>query len=175
MDDIVRRFNGHLQSKTLIYITELHGTNISDGALHTKMISDPTISIEKKGINIFSHTNISYYVASSNDLFCLRLQISNRKHEVFEVSNKEKGKTIYFQELYKTFTQNISNHFYFWLYHLDLTNYPNPYELLQTQPMINMISLSLFNEKYFIEKLKSNEEKLLVPTGDPTILDQPMY
>ncbi len=162
------RFNSHLDQKGLVYIAELHATNTSEGSMHKKMdefkpyISDSHINIEMKGVDVIKRTNATHWLGSSNNESCLKLGETNRRHIALKTSSCRMGDTVYFNNLHTYFNQESANHFYSWLYYLGESILPDPYKLIKTDLMVDMVNMSLPDPVLFIRQLESGETTMPV-------------
>lgn len=93
-DDVFSRFSGHLLNKSAVYLDEAFwaGDQGKLGRLKA-MITEPTISIEAKGLNIVETLNTMKFMAASNEDWVVPADVDNRRFQVIEVSSAWKGKT----------------------------------------------------------------------------------
>ena len=100
INQIVGRFNAHLAGKLLVFADEAlwGGNKHSEGALKA-LITEPTISIEQKGKDIFHVRNYTRLIVASNANWAVPLDLDDRRFLVLDVSEAHKEDTAYFSAL----------------------------------------------------------------------------
>lgn len=120
---ITQRFNSICMNKLFICCNEVS----NDGGFHATfeklkaLITDPTMTIERKGIDIFeSYNNFINFIFTTNNLDSVKLGQSDRRYCCIETSDRYKGNFQYFETLVGFCNQEAANHLYTYLYHLKL-------------------------------------------------------
>lgn len=92
-EDVFSRFSGHLLNKAAVFLDEAFwaGDQGKLGRLKA-MITEKSISIESKGLNIVSSPNSMKFIAASNEDWVVPADVDNRRFQVFEVSPAWKNK-----------------------------------------------------------------------------------
>ncbi len=100
LDQIVGRFNSHLQYTYLLNANEAiwGGHKKEVGALKA-IVTDSTIFIEGKGKDGFTIDNCRHLIVTSNESWAVPRDLDDRRFFVLDVSDKRKGDTPYFQSL----------------------------------------------------------------------------
>ena len=112
---ITQRFNSICMNKTFICCNEVS----TEGGFHTSfeklkaLITDKTISIEKKGIDIFKdYPNFINFIFTTNNTDSVKLGKSDRRYCCLETSPRYKGNYDYFDVLLASCNQEVGNHLY---------------------------------------------------------------
>jgi hypothetical protein len=89
MDQVVGRFNGHLQDALLVFANEAlwGGDKSAEGALKA-MVTDKNCSIERKGRDIIQASNYRRLILASNDRWPMPRGINDRRFFVLDVADK---------------------------------------------------------------------------------------
>jgi hypothetical protein len=100
-DEVVGRFNGHLQDCILFIADEAYwgGDKRCVGRLQG-MITEPTLAIERKGIDIYSSPNCLHIVMLAEPGWVIPAGKFERRYAAFAVSRAMQGKREYFRSLY---------------------------------------------------------------------------
>lgn len=121
----------------------------------------PTVfHIFEEGKDTYNVTNYNHFIFSSNHDNCLRLGEYNRRHQIFKVNSNKIGDFKYFDNLFATFNKRTGSVFYSYLYHLDLSNLPNPRKIIVTDLMEEIIKLSRSPTETFISDVVEGEYKI---------------
>jgi len=115
LSPIVQRFNSICMNKLFICCNEVS----TEGGFHTSfeklkaIITDKTISIEKKGIDIFKdYPNFINFIFTTNNTDSVKLGRTDRRYCCLETSSRYKGQWDYFTTLLDNCNQDTANHFY---------------------------------------------------------------
>ena len=95
------RFSAHLACKVFVLADE--ATFVGDKASEPRlkaMITEPTIPLEAKGVDIVSVRNTAHLVLCSNDDHVVRAGAKERRYAVLEVSDAVQQDSAYFDRLY---------------------------------------------------------------------------
>ena len=119
IEKITGRFNTILQGKRLVNINEMSSTKDEFRSNFDKIksyISDPTITIEPKGVNPYKVKNISNFVLFTNHRDAIVVEESDRRYAIFEMSVSHINDNKYFGNIRsKCFNQDVANEFYTYL------------------------------------------------------------
>jgi len=103
---VAGRFNSHLTNKILVFIDEgfWAGDKKAEGVLKS-LITEPTLAIEQKGVDIIQiKNNVNIIIASNND-WIVPANLAERRFCVLDVSEKKQADKTYFnkimQQMYK--------------------------------------------------------------------------
>lgn len=99
---IVGQFNGHLRACCLLFADEavFVGDKKTQGVLKA-MITEPTIAIERKGIDAEMCPNFLHVIMASNDDHVIRAGTEERRYFVLDVSSEMMQKSEYFEAISK--------------------------------------------------------------------------
>ena len=100
MDQVVGRFNAHLESTLVLYANEAiwGGDKQAEGALKG-LVTDPTIPIERKGIDAYSAKNYIRLIVTSNEDWAVPQGADDRRFLVLRCSDERVGDRAYFDAL----------------------------------------------------------------------------
>jgi hypothetical protein len=100
-EDLVGKFNAHLMHCSLLFADEAlwPGYKSDEGQLK-RLITEPTLAIERKGIDKFDIPNCIHLIMSSNENWIVPAGIDERRFAVFEVDEAYKQDATYFTPLY---------------------------------------------------------------------------
>jgi hypothetical protein len=96
------RFNAHLADCAMLFADEAYwpGDKSAEGTLK-RLITEPRLFIERKGIDGFEVENCIHLVMASNDEWVVPASIDERRFVVSRVSDHRRGDAAYFAELVK--------------------------------------------------------------------------
>lgn len=119
---ITQKHNTAIQGKRLIVVNEMSSTRDEFKSNFDKIksyITDPTISIEPKGVNPYQVDNISNYVLFTNHRDAIIVEERDRRYAIFEMSDAHINDWDYFKSIREQcFNQEVADAFYTYL--LDL-------------------------------------------------------
>jgi hypothetical protein len=93
-------FNAHLHNAILVFADEATwpGDKAGIGALK-RLVTEPTLSIERKGMDIFTVPNLIHLLLASNENWVVPAGMDSRRFAVIDVSDRRVGHYDYFEEL----------------------------------------------------------------------------
>lgn len=101
MDQITGRFNAHMQNTLLLHANEATwGGNKSERGKLKAMITDPTIPVEMKGLDIVDMNNYLRLVISSNEDWPVPVDPDDRRFLVLDVSSVHQQDQAYFAAIH---------------------------------------------------------------------------
>jgi hypothetical protein len=100
-EHLVGRFNAHMMDCALLFVDEAYwpGDKQAEGMLK-RMHTEPTLTIEKKGIDPIEVPNALKLIITSNEEWVVPVGPDARRYAVFDVSEKRKQDRVYFKALY---------------------------------------------------------------------------
>jgi len=101
-DEVVGRFNGHLQDCILFIADEAYwgGDKRCVGRLQA-MITETTLAIEKKGFEIITVPNYLHIIMLAEPGWVIPAGMFERRYAAFEVGTKRRGDRAYFKALHQ--------------------------------------------------------------------------
>ena len=127
--DITGKFNAHQEGKILTVLDEaINYTSSSDYHstfnIMKNKITEPYQLIEQKGVNKYKVRDFNNYIVCSNNSNPIKLEGSDRRYVVFNVSNDKIGDNKYFDDLIEQIEdQDNVNQFYSYLMDYDLSEF----------------------------------------------------
>lgn len=119
---LVGQFNGHLADRCFLFADEafFSGDKIGENNLKS-LITEPTINIERKGVDVTTTPNYLKVFMATNKDFAVPASRDERRFAVYDVSNKMRTNTAYFDEL-RLSTKNleVSAAFLYAMLHRDI-------------------------------------------------------
>lgn len=99
-EHLVGHFNAHLSAKCLVFADEAMwaGDKKEVGELK-RLITEPTLTIERKGIDAVQETNCVHLFMATNEHWSAPAQLKERRFFALEVSNARRGDFDYFRRL----------------------------------------------------------------------------
>jgi hypothetical protein len=99
-EQLTGKFNAHMQQCVLLVADEAYwaGDKRAEGALK-RLITEPTLFIEPKGVNAFQVKNQLHLIMTANDEWVVPASADERRYAVFNVSEGETGNIVYFKAL----------------------------------------------------------------------------
>lgn len=129
LDFLSKNFNPQLEGRLLTVCEEATTADGSFHSLHAKLKSQSTeslISINDKNVKAKTVENYNNFVVLSNYDNCVKLEDNEKRFVLFKTSEeaveKKGGQVEYFNWLYKYINKESALHFYFYIYHLDLSH-----------------------------------------------------
>ncbi|WP_263322420.1 DUF5906 domain-containing protein [Endozoicomonas sp. Mp262] len=152
-DQLVQRFNYSVANRLLVFVDEVH---ISDPKVYNKVkviISEPTITMEPKGIDVFQVPNLSRLIFTSNHDKVLLAGQRERRFLVLAPDSTFVGDDDYFKRYYRWLDDDGASHLFYYLLNLDISTF-NPYKAPVTKALIDEKLGSMTNaQNWFYEKL----------------------
>lgn len=117
-------FNAHLRSCLFLFADEAFFAGDRAGSEVLKgLITEPSITIEKKGVDVFSVPNRLKIMMATNNDWCVPAGIDERRYLVLDVSDRHKQDHAYFTKLNQHMEcGGLANLLHF-LLHLDLSDF----------------------------------------------------
>lgn len=121
-DHIGGRFNGNLQDKLLIFVDEATwaGGHKANSFLKN-LVTSPTISIERKGVDVIEARNLARLIICTNDEWAIPAGPDSRRWAVMRTADKEPGDDRYFQNLFRWMDNSAGVLLHYFL-HRTITN-----------------------------------------------------
>lgn len=93
-------FNAHLQNAILVFADEAAwpGDKAGQGALK-RLVTEPTLSIERKGFDIFTVPNVIHMLMASNEGWIAPVGADARRFVVLDVNNSRANDHPYFEKI----------------------------------------------------------------------------
>ena len=159
------RFNSVIAGKLLIFGDEVDLTSKAVFDKAKGIISEPTISLELKGIDAEPIPNFARFIFAGNHGQILRAGTRERRFLVIEPSSKKVDDKKYFSELNALIDGDGASYFLEHLMQIDISSF-NPYKAPVTKGLIEeklsslVPTLSFFHEELHKEKPFNNAARL---------------
>lgn len=157
LEPIVQRFNGICADKCFMGVNEVstEGSWACSWEKLKALITDPTITIEKKGIDIFKdYPNHINFIFTTNNHDSVKLGKTDRRYCCLETSARFKGNYEYFSELLASCSQEAADHFYTYVCNIPRTR--NIKNIPMTALKKDMMLLSIDSiEKFRLELMET--------------------
>ena len=104
IESIVGRFNSIIENKKLIVCNEMSSTEMNTINIFDRlkaMITQPTIEIEVKGIDVREVQNVTNYIFLSNNFNPIKVSSGDRRYFILTPSEEVIGDRQYFRTLYR--------------------------------------------------------------------------
>jgi len=152
---IAGRFNGVVASRLLIVADEVDLTDKHVADRLKSIITEPTVNLERKGLEIEPLPNYCRLIFASNHAKVLNAGIRERRYLVLEPSDAKAQDADYFTELWSWIRDGGSAKLLHYLLHVDISDF-NPYKCPQTKALISekLYNLSGVNRFFFDEIMK---------------------
>lgn len=120
----VGNFNYHLRDKVLVHANEAFyaGDRKHEAALKM-LITEPTLPIERKGVDVQQAPNYVHLIMSSNSEWVVPAGPDSRRFLVLEVSENKKGDSEYFRLMKKDLYAGGFANLLHYLWTLDISSY----------------------------------------------------
>jgi hypothetical protein len=101
-DQLVGRFNGHLESKLLLGVEEAFwaGDHAAEGTLKS-LITEDRLTFERKGLDAYTGPNYTRLIFTSNQDWVVPVGIDERRFMVLEVVNLRANDPTYFNPIFE--------------------------------------------------------------------------
>lgn len=121
---IVGNFNGHLRACCLLFADEATfvGDKKTQGVLKG-LITEPSIMIERKGIDAEVCPNYLHVIMASNDEHVIRAGMEERRYFVLDVSAEQMQNSAYFSAIAKDMDEGGLSNLLYDLLHTDLSEF----------------------------------------------------
>ncbi len=147
---IASRFNGLLASRLFIFADEVDLTDKHVADRLKGLISETTVNLERKGLEIEPLPNYCRLIFASNHTRVLNAGIRERRYLVLEPSDHKAQDSEYFEMLWGWIKDNGAAKLLHYLLHVDISGF-NPYKCPQTRALITekLDSLSGVNRFFY--------------------------
>ncbi|PHM23357.1 DUF5906 domain-containing protein [Xenorhabdus ehlersii] len=122
-EQITNKFNSMMANKLLIFADEATVAKASDGEKLRGIISEPTLNLERKGIDAEPMVNFSRLIFASNSTQALKAGIRERRYLVLEPDGTKAQDKAYFDNLYQWLNDNGASKLLHYLLHYDITHF----------------------------------------------------
>lgn len=152
---IAGRFNGVVASRLLIVADEVDLTDKYVADRLKSIITEPTVNLERKGLEIEALPNYCRLIFASNHARVLNAGIRERRYLVLEPSDAKAQDQIYFNTLWAWIRNGGAAKLLHYLLHVDISDF-NPYKCPQTEALIaeKLDNLSGVNRFFYTEITK---------------------
>lgn len=106
-EELTGRFNSRLEGKVLVQAEEAFfaGDKSARGRIKT-LVTGPTLSIERKGIDAIDVPNLSHVLVTSNEKWVVPAELGERRFAVFNVSAAREKDRQYFRAMHDELFEN---------------------------------------------------------------------
>ncbi|ADB04221.1 D5-like helicase-primase [Marseillevirus marseillevirus] len=162
LERVVHRFNSSLDKKLLVVLDEVKP--VDAGAYHKTfdtlkyMITEPTLQIERKGIETVEEESYLNFFITTNNSFAVRVEQTDRRYALFRCSDKRVGDEEYFKNFGKSLDQKCANNFLSFLLGFEgmsLRKIPNT-PLRQECKTSSKSSIQLFMDEFDASEYETN-------------------
>ena len=121
-EHVTGHFNKHLEDTLLLQADEAFwaGAKSNEGALKD-LITNPEITIERKGVDAYSAANFTRVLFTSNEDWVVPASMDERRFAVFDVSTSRQQDSSYFGALDRWYRQGGAGHMLHFLRTFDLS------------------------------------------------------
>lgn len=119
------KHNAHLMNICFLFADEAFftGDKSAFGQLNS-LITEPSITVEPKGVNAFDQPNYLKIMMATNNTFAVPASRDERRYCVFDVSSKHMGDQTYFNKLHASCkSKEVQAAFLHWMKNVDLTGW----------------------------------------------------
>jgi len=128
------------------------------------VISDPTITVEPKGVDSFEIPNFANFMMLSNNVMSIKLERGDRRYACFEVSNHKKGDEDFWDFVHEhVFTEDTGKHFYRFLKELPEQYRVSLRKIPKTKIRETMIANSTAIHEQFISDILTDDSEYEIP------------
>lgn len=164
LDPITQRFNSVCMNKLFICCNEVSNGENNFHATFEKLkalITDKTMTIEKKGIDIFNeYPNFINFLFTTNNRDSVKLGRTDRRYACFETSKRFLKNYDYFDQLRASCSQECADHFFTYICQLPRTR--NIKHIPSTQLKEDMLVMTLKSIDRFVAEIN---ETMAEPTS----------
>lgn len=152
---IASRFNGTLASRLFIFADEVDLTDKHVADRLKGIISETTVNLERKGLEIEPLPNYCRLIFASNHTRVLNAGIRERRYLVLEPSDEKAQDSAYFRNLWAWIHDSGAAKLLHYLLRVDISGF-DPYKCPQTKALIaeKLANLSGVNRFFYGEILK---------------------
>ena len=163
------RFNGIIANRLLIFADEVDLTDKHTADRLKSIITETTVNLERKGLEIEPLPNNCRLIFASNHGRVLNAGIRERRYLVLEPSEAKAQDSAYFTALWAWTHNGGAAHLLHYLLQVDISDF-NPYKCPQTQALIDekLAALSGINRYFYTEIMKAEpfDGKLRINAGE---------
>lgn len=153
---LVGNFNAHLKDAVSLFADEAFfaGDKQHEGVLKA-LITEDTIPIEHKGLDLEQYANYVHLIMASNDPHVIRATGDERRYMVLEMGEEHKQDTDYFDAIWKQMENGGYEGLLYYLQTYDLSNF-NVRKVPQTTALREQKLLSMGqDEEWWYQKLEA--------------------
>ena len=157
-DHVTGNFNRHLEDTLLLQADEAYwaGAKSSEGALKD-LLTNPEITIERKGVDAYTAPNYTRILFTSNDDFVVPASLDERRFAVFDVGESQQQNSDYFHKLDRWYKAGGASHLLYYLKNFDLSDI-NVRSVPQTEALQDQKIETLNTvDQWLLNCLQSNE------------------
>jgi hypothetical protein len=175
-EPIRSRFNSILGGKLLVAFEELPTFSTAEwmgvSSKLKRYITSNTITLEAKNKDSVESDNINNYVIlSNNDAI---QDDDGRRYFICDISNSKKGKSEYWDAIYKCFDDSVGHAFYCYLLEIDTENFNPQRDMPMTRNKMDAFAKRLdlverfIKEEYILKrkKIKATVQELFIEFSD---------
>lgn len=154
-DQLVQRFNYCVANRLLMFIDEVQ---VNDTKVYNKLrgiISEPTITMEPKGIDVFQVPNLARLVFTSNHERVLIAGQRERRFLVLTPDEQHIGDDKYFNRYYQWLKNGGASHLLHHLMNVDVSDF-NPHKAPVTQALIDEKLVSMKDVQHWLYEYLDN-------------------
>lgn len=166
-EHVTGKFNGALEACCVLFADEcfVPGSKLHESALKT-LISEKTLNLEKKGIDIYVARNCLGLIMATNYNWAVPVAMDDRRFFILEISNDRKVDTTYFAAMREQMDNGGREAMLHYLLNYNLDGF-RVNERPETEELQRQKMHSLTNEQgWWLRKLE--DEKLLPDHGEWT-------
>lgn len=161
MEKVVGRFNGFIDRKILTVLDDTSShDNYKNGCWNKlkSLITDPTQTIEKKGLETKTITSYNNFMMLTNQANAVKIDSGDARMAVFRCSNEKAGDRVYFNALNACLEESdMADMFYSYLYDLPASDYIDPRCIPHTEEKAEMEHQSMEQPKKFLKDISNAE------------------
>jgi Family of unknown function (DUF5906) len=143
IDKLCGKFNAHLERVVFVFADEAYWPGyVSFEGNFKRLITEPTLSIERKGIDIHSAVNCLHVLMAANTDWIVPATSDERRYVVSDVSGKYRNNKAYFGALYNQIDNGGTEAMLYDLLHMDLQGW-HPREVVDSAALTDQKNMSL--------------------------------
>jgi hypothetical protein len=143
------RFNSVVANKLLVFADEVDLTDVRTADKLKGLISEPRLSLERKGIDPIQVPNFCRFIFASNHETVIKAGNRERRYLVLEPSSKYAQNTAYFNQLRQWINANGACYLLDYLLNVDITNF-DPRKAPVTKALLEEKLANLSSYQQFI-------------------------
>ena len=159
VEQLVGKFNVSIEHKLLTICDEVsnYGGAYRSNDKLKNIITQPTIRIERKGIDNVEISDFNNYIFLTNNDWPVKVEAGDRRYFCLELNNEKAGDVEYFEELNASLTPSAAKCLFNYWASYDITNWSAlriPDTNLKTDLKLNSVSLPI---KFLISIIMNSE------------------